>query len=643
MAFVNPGFSLVTAPASLRARHVRVTATSLQHRANERYGFALAEFQVYSGNDNVALGSAVSYLDSLEDTRHSKARFLTDGARWKFRLGEWPEFLRGLSRRRELLAQLALIDADLATAHTSLQRILLWSGLCLLLATALVMVVVFYRMKLRRIRETDELRRRIAADLHDDLGSNLAAIGMLTDLGLQGRAPLARTDLEELHALARGTGLPGMNGLEGIVQIKAIAPKVLIVVLTVFEDDEKIYRAICAGASGYLVKTAPLVELDVALNEVAAGGSPMTPRVARRVLEMFTRLAPQPLPQPLSARERQVLGLMADMNSRLVRPILLVPCLWWPAVLYAQGSTIPVTAASIQGAADSAVIELSPFTVSAEQDCGYQAQSSLAGSRLRSNLKDVASPVSAFTEKFFLDTAITDTQGVAAFMLSTEYDFAEDAGNQNNQFGVTRPLRMRGIQGGEVTTNFFKAGGRSGTFSTERIDQSRGPNSVLFGIGCPGGIINVTTKRARLDRSTGSAALQVRSEGGEREEADYNQVVVKDRLGVRAAAANTRFNSWRNYEFNDESRSFGTARWQISDDRCDLRLGIQGSRSRVHRQPDVELAGVRQLCLRPDHRDEHRPRDDRLRGGATRFLDAGNQWSRPARRLGWTGDGRARQ
>jgi DNA-binding NarL/FixJ family response regulator len=107
-------------------------------------------------------------------------------------------------------------------------------------------------------------------------------------------------------------GLPGMSGLDGIAQMKETAPAAQIVILTAFEDDEKIYRAICAGASGYLLKSASLAEVASALAEVAAGGSPMTPRVARRVLEMFSRLAPQPAAQLLSPREREVMELMAE-------------------------------------------------------------------------------------------------------------------------------------------------------------------------------------------------------------------------------------------------------------------------------------------------------------------------------------------
>ena len=109
-------------------------------------------------------------------------------------------------------------------------------------------------------------------------------------------------------------GLPGMSGLDGIVLIKELAPAAQVVILTVFDDDEKIYRAICAGASGYLLKGVGMDELASALAQVMQGGAPMTPRVARRVLEMFSRLAPrETVPTPaLSPRERQVVEGMAD-------------------------------------------------------------------------------------------------------------------------------------------------------------------------------------------------------------------------------------------------------------------------------------------------------------------------------------------
>jgi len=107
-------------------------------------------------------------------------------------------------------------------------------------------------------------------------------------------------------------GLPGMSGIEGIPHFKLQVPAAQILVLTVFEEDEKIFRAICAGASGYLLKSASLQEIAAAVDELRRGGSPMTPRVARRVLEMFTKLAPTQQGYELAPRERNVLELLVQ-------------------------------------------------------------------------------------------------------------------------------------------------------------------------------------------------------------------------------------------------------------------------------------------------------------------------------------------
>jgi DNA-binding NarL/FixJ family response regulator len=109
-------------------------------------------------------------------------------------------------------------------------------------------------------------------------------------------------------------GLPGIDGIEGIGRIKQIAPEISILVLTVFEDDDKIFRAICAGASGYLLKSEPLSQIMAAIDEAVSGGSPMNPRIARRVLEMFARLAPARKNRDygLTPREESVLKLMVE-------------------------------------------------------------------------------------------------------------------------------------------------------------------------------------------------------------------------------------------------------------------------------------------------------------------------------------------
>lgn len=108
-------------------------------------------------------------------------------------------------------------------------------------------------------------------------------------------------------------GLPGMNGIEGIRHFKALAPACHIIVLTVFDDQEKVFKAICAGASGYLLKNADEDAIVGAIHEVLQGGAPINPRVARLVLQMFASRAAAPSHDyGLSDRERGVLELMVE-------------------------------------------------------------------------------------------------------------------------------------------------------------------------------------------------------------------------------------------------------------------------------------------------------------------------------------------
>ena len=121
-------------------------------------------------------------------------------------------------------------------------------------------------------------------------------------------AALTRDDAPDLVLL--DVGLPGMSGLDGIRLIKEISPKTLVVILTVFEDDDKVFQAICAGAAGYLLKTSSVADITQAMRDALAGGSPMNPRVARRVLAMFSKLAPKQGDYGLSEREKEILQLM---------------------------------------------------------------------------------------------------------------------------------------------------------------------------------------------------------------------------------------------------------------------------------------------------------------------------------------------
>lgn len=107
--------------------------------------------------------------------------------------------------------------------------------------------------------------------------------------------------------------LPGMSGIECVAKLKRLAPGLQIIMVTIFEDSERIFRALKAGASGYLVKSGPPGQLLEAIRDVYAGGSPMTSHIARKVVQHFHLLNPSAREgENLSPREEQVLGLLAS-------------------------------------------------------------------------------------------------------------------------------------------------------------------------------------------------------------------------------------------------------------------------------------------------------------------------------------------
>ncbi|MBM2844815.1 MAG: response regulator receiver [Bacteroidetes bacterium] len=106
--------------------------------------------------------------------------------------------------------------------------------------------------------------------------------------------------------------LPGMNGIEGLRQIKSISPATDIIMLTIFEEEDKIFRAICAGANGYLLKSSPSEEIIRAIQEVLEGGAPMNAQIARRVLDMFSDLAMPKGDYNLTDREKEILRYLTE-------------------------------------------------------------------------------------------------------------------------------------------------------------------------------------------------------------------------------------------------------------------------------------------------------------------------------------------
>lgn len=109
--------------------------------------------------------------------------------------------------------------------------------------------------------------------------------------------------------------MPGMNGVEGVKLIKNKFPEVRVIMHTVFDDDNRIFDSICAGADGYLLKNTPPVQLVNSLYEVMAGGVPMSPFVAQKVFQFFRQKPVANEEYHLTNREKEVLELLVKGNS----------------------------------------------------------------------------------------------------------------------------------------------------------------------------------------------------------------------------------------------------------------------------------------------------------------------------------------
>ena len=159
----------------------------------------------------------------------------------------------------------------------------------------------------------------------DDDATLRASVASLIDLtdGFECRAQfgsmedaLARLDLASVQLVLLDLGLPGMSGIEGARVLRGRCPELPILALTIYDDDERIFDALCAGACGYVLKDTAPDRLLGAIRETVAGGSAMSPSVARKVVTLF-REAPPPARADygLTPAESRLLALLVEGHS----------------------------------------------------------------------------------------------------------------------------------------------------------------------------------------------------------------------------------------------------------------------------------------------------------------------------------------
>lgn len=208
------------------------------------------------------------------------------------------------------------------------------------------------------------------------------------------------------------------------------------------------------------------------------------------------------------------------------------------------------TAVTPQPGEPEEALVMSPFEVSSERDTGYLASTAQSGTRLRTDLRDIASSISVVTKDFMNDVGAKDLEGLLIYTLGTEVNGVggnfSDAGVVNNPNGVetdydsafataSPSTRVRGLTSADLSRDFFVSNLPMDAFNVDRVEVSRGPNAMLFGLGSPAGIINSSLISARFNRNRTEIELRTDQYGSFRTVLDHNRVLIPDKLALRVA------------------------------------------------------------------------------------------------------------
>lgn len=250
-----------------------------------------------------------------------------------------------------------------------------------------------------------------------------------------------------------------------------------------------------------------------------------------------------------------------------------LPLLFFILAACAAAQIAPGQSAILPTPAADEPVKLTPFVVEESEDRGYAATSTLAGTRLRTDLRDVGAAISVVTAQFMTDTASTNVRDILIYTTNTEAGGFEgnfsgvDTGNKfsSAESALQSPqnsTRVRGLAGADLTRDFFLTNIPMDSYNTERVDISRGANAILFGLGSPAGIINNQLKPANLTRNSYSFQQTFSRFDSHREVVDVNQAIAKGRLGVRVVALNKSDKYQQKPAFEEDQRLFTALKWE---------------------------------------------------------------------------------
>ena len=246
---------------------------------------------------------------------------------------------------------------------------------------------------------------------------------------------------------------------------------------------------------------------------------------------------------------------MKNQRHKSANPATALPAaaLLTLVMLTGQFAQAQTAAAPTQPKTDETIVELSPFTVTTEKDSGYYAENTLAGSRIKTPLTDLAASITVVTKQQMDDTGSLDINDVFKYEASTEgsgtytpviidRSTAKDTiGGYTDSGGNTttnaQSNRVRGLSAPDAAINNFPTNNRLpfDSYNTESVEITRGPNSLLFGLGTPAGIVNQSATKAALNKNTNEVAVRTDQYGSYRSALSINRSLIKDQLAIYGA------------------------------------------------------------------------------------------------------------
>jgi iron complex outermembrane receptor protein len=227
-------------------------------------------------------------------------------------------------------------------------------------------------------------------------------------------------------------------------------------------------------------------------------------------------------------------------------------------------SAQPLPATQAPSSAPEETVVLSPFVVNSSKDVGYVATNTLAGSRLNTPLADTPASISVFTPEFLADIDASDMMKAIDYSVNFQENRTNAGGNPQQENDIN--VQARGLGGGggfrQASRNYFTWFLNSDSYNTESLTFSRGPNSILFGLGDPGGIVNTSTLQPKFTNRS-KAVFRFDENGSVRVSVDVD-MRISDKIGLRFAGLAENGKTWRELAYKDQLRAYLAGAWRLT-------------------------------------------------------------------------------